>query len=59
MFGNNYAFDNPQALQKQIMADVNITIPEYNLLYSVFSLPNVFLTLASGFFIDIVGTYQI
>ena len=56
-FGNNYAFDNPQALQKQIMKDVGISIQEYNLLYSIFSFPNIFLTLASGFLIDHIGSY--
>ena len=55
MFGNNYAFDNPQALQKPIMNDVGVTSPQYNLLYSAFSFPNIFLTLAGGFMIDFLG----
>lgn len=55
MFGNNYSFDNPQALQSQIMADLAISSPQYNLLYSAFSFPNIFLTLAGGFMIDLVG----
>jgi len=37
------------------MKDVDISIQEYNLLYSIFSFPNVFLTLASGFLIDYIG----
>jgi hypothetical protein len=27
MVGNNYAFDNPQALQKPIMRDLDVTSP--------------------------------
>jgi hypothetical protein len=55
MFGNNYSFDNPQALQKPIMKDVGLSSPQYNLLYSAFSFPNIFLTLAGGFMIDFLG----
>ena len=55
MFGNNYAFDNPQALQKQIMRDVGVSSPQYNMLYSAFSFPNIFMTLAGGFMIDFLG----
>jgi hypothetical protein len=48
MFGNNYSFDNPQALQVQIEEELNISIGQFNLLYTVFSLPNIFLTLIGG-----------
>ena len=27
MFGNNYSFDNPQALQKPIMTDIGVSSP--------------------------------
>lgn len=55
LFGNNYSFDNPQALQHQIMRDIGLTYTEYSLMYTVFSLPNVFLTFAGGFLIDRLG----
>ncbi|CAD8084472.1 unnamed protein product [Paramecium primaurelia] len=55
MFGNNYSFDNPQALQKQLTQDLDISISNYNLLYSAFSFPNIFLTLIGGFIIDFLG----
>jgi MFS family permease len=37
------------------MADLSISSPQYNLLYSAFSFPNIFLTLVGGFMIDLVG----
>jgi len=37
------------------MQEVNLTYTEYNLMYSVFSLPNIFLTFAGGFLIDHIG----
>lgn len=58
MFGNNYSFDNPQALQKPIKEDVGLNNTQYNLLYSAFSIPNIFLTLAGGFMIDFLGSQK-
>ncbi|CAD8205877.1 unnamed protein product [Paramecium octaurelia] len=55
LFGNNYAFDNPQALQSQIMEEVHISLTEFNYLYSFFSLPNILLTLIGGYLIDRIG----
>lgn len=55
LFGNNYSFDNPQALQTPIMEDVGVSRTQYNLLYSAFSFPNIFLTLVGGFMIDFLG----
>ncbi|CAD8099178.1 unnamed protein product [Paramecium sonneborni] len=55
MFENNYSFDNPQALQKQLTKDLDISITNYNLLYSAFSFPNIFLTSIRGLIIDFLG----
>ncbi|CAK59984.1 unnamed protein product (macronuclear) [Paramecium tetraurelia] len=55
MFGNNYSFDNPQALQRQLTQDLDISISKYNLLYTAFSFPNIFLTLIGGMIIDVLG----
>ena len=38
------------------MKEVGITLTEFNALYSIFSLPNIFLTLAGGCLIDYIGT---
>jgi MFS family permease len=37
------------------MTDLQISNPQYNLLYSAFSFPNIFLTLVGGFMIDFLG----
>lgn len=34
---------------------MGVSNPQYNLLYSVFSFPNIFLTLVGGFAIDMLG----
>ncbi|CAD8086990.1 unnamed protein product [Paramecium primaurelia] len=55
MFGNNYSFDNPQALQTQLIQQLDITISQFNLLYSAFAFPNIFLTLIGGVITNILG----
>ncbi|CAD8202056.1 unnamed protein product [Paramecium pentaurelia] len=55
LLGNNYSFDNPQALQTQIQQQLGISIIQFNLLYSVFALPNIFLTILGGMIIDRLG----
>lgn len=55
MFGNNYAFDIPQALESQIEKDLKISQVEFNLLYSVFALPNIGLSIGGGMMIDRIG----
>ncbi|CAD8173510.1 unnamed protein product [Paramecium octaurelia] len=55
MFGNNYSFDNPQALQSQLIEQLDITISQFNLLYSGFAFPNIFLTLVGGVITNILG----
>ncbi len=55
MFGNNYAFDIPQALELQIESRLNVTEIEFNLLYSVFALPNIGLSIGGGMMIDRIG----
>ncbi|CAD8118594.1 unnamed protein product [Paramecium sonneborni] len=55
LLGNNYSFDNPQALQTQIQQELEINIIQFNLLYSVFALPNIFLTILGGMIIDRLG----
>jgi hypothetical protein len=55
MFGNNYAFDIPQALENEIESRLNISEVEFNLLYSVFALPNIGLSIGGGMMIDRIG----
>lgn len=55
MFGNQYAFNNPQALQESLMNELNINEPQYDWLYTIFALPNIFATFIIGFLIDFLG----
>ncbi|XP_022686793.1 major facilitator superfamily domain-containing protein 1-like isoform X2 [Varroa jacobsoni] len=53
-FGSYFCYDNPAALQKHIMEDMNVTDADYANLYSWYSYPNVILCFFGGFFIDSV-----
>jgi MFS family permease len=55
MFGNQYAFNNPQALQESIMDELDIKETQYDWLYTIFALPNIFATFIIGFLIDFLG----
>lgn len=63
LFGQYYAFDNPSALNEQLkeemMERTQITAEGYayhfNLLYSVYSLPNIVLPLVLGMAVDRCG----
>ncbi|CAG9327828.1 im:7160594_2 [Blepharisma stoltei] len=54
-FGNYYIYDNPSALQPQLEKRLNMNSFEFNMLYSVYSFPNVILPLFGGYFIDAIG----
>lgn len=54
-FGNYYCFDNPTALAEPLKARLNLSNLEYNLLYSLYSFPNMVLPLFGGVFIDRIG----
>ena len=53
--GDYYCYDNPQALQIYLQKDLNIDASTYNLLYSVYNLPNIILPLVAGRLIDFFG----
>ena len=55
MIGNYYSYDNPAALKTQIedyMGDPDDYETLYSLLYTVYSIPNVFLPFFGGYFVD-------
>lgn len=58
LVGSYYCFDNPSALESQF-TDKNgsfaLSNVNYNLLYSVYSFPNIVLPLLGGFLIDRLG----
>jgi len=56
MFGSYYVYDNPTALAKTIKSEMDISDTKYNLLYSVYSFPNIVLPFFGGVFVDVFGT---
>ena len=55
MFGSYYCYDNPTALATQMKDEYNLNSIHYNLLYSVYSFPNVILPLFGGGLVDKIG----
>lgn len=53
--GDAFSFDNPQALETQLEQHFQISQMEFNMLYSVYSIPNVILPLVGGYLIDNCG----
>lgn len=58
-FGNQYCFDNPQALQGALQTDLNLSLTEYNGLYSFYSLSNFVMPIIWGLAIDRFGNRSI
>lgn len=54
-FGPYFCFDNPQPLQATIESNLGIDDTQYNLLYTLYSLPNIALALVGGLIIDFLG----
>lgn len=55
MVGNNYAFDIPQALEVPLEREFHLTQTQFNLLYSIFAVPNIGLSIGGGIMIDRLG----
>ena len=58
-FGRNYAYDNPQALQNVLTdpkGNFALSNFNYNLLYGVYSFPNIILPFMAGLIIDKLGS---
>lgn len=50
--GSYFCYDNPAALEDNIQDDMKISVTDYSLLYSIYSWPNVILSLFGGYLID-------
>ena len=50
--GSYFCYDNPAALQDQMLKDLNLTEGQFMLFYSLYSWPNVILCFFGGFLID-------
>ena len=53
--GAYFSSELPQALQPVIMERLDINLLEFNVIYSIYSLPNIILPFLSGFLIDRLG----
>ncbi|EAR94487.1 MFS transporter (macronuclear) [Tetrahymena thermophila SB210] len=55
MIGSYMCYDFPQTLQSQLQKANNYSDTQVNLLYSVYSFPNIILPLIGGYLIDFIG----
>lgn len=55
MVGNYYCFDNPAALKSNLDETIGLSESEYNLLYTVYSIPNIVLPFFGGYLCDMLG----
>ena len=55
MFAYGYVYDNPVALQSELITKYSLSNVEYNLLYSIYSIPNIILPFFSGIVSDKIG----
>ena len=53
--GNYFCYDFPAVLEESLEHYFNIKPVQYNLLYSVYSLPNIVLPLFGGILLDFIG----
>ncbi|XP_056612211.1 major facilitator superfamily domain-containing protein 1 [Triplophysa dalaica] len=51
-FGSYFCYDNPAALQTQVMQDMNLNTASFMQLYAWYSWPNVVLCFLGGFLLD-------
>lgn len=55
LFGRYYVHDMPQAIEKELLDYLGLSNLQYNLLFSVYSVPNMILPLVGGYIIDKLG----
>ena len=55
MLGNNFSYDSPGPLETQLKKQFNIDSQKFSLLYTVYSLPNMFLPILGGILLDSIG----
>uniref|UniRef100_A0A673BKS4 Lysosomal dipeptide transporter MFSD1 n=1 Tax=Sphaeramia orbicularis TaxID=375764 RepID=A0A673BKS4_9TELE len=56
-FGSYFCYDNPAALQTQVLQDMNLNTAQFMQLYAWYSWPNVVLCFLGGFLLDRVFVY--
>ena len=55
ILGNYYGSSNPYAVQAELLEKYEINNTQYNLLNSIYSIPNIVLCFFAGVFIDKIG----
>jgi MFS family permease len=55
VIGNYLCYDIPAVLERELQDNLGISELEYNLLYTVYSVPNIFIPLCGGLLIDYIG----
>lgn len=55
LFSNEYCFNNPQALQSTIEEQLQINQAQFNRLYTIIAIPNIFFAIFIGIIIDHFG----
>ncbi|KYQ92230.1 hypothetical protein DLAC_07077 [Tieghemostelium lacteum] len=58
-FGLQVAYSSPVALSRTFYDVMNISEEQYGLLFTFYSLPNVFMVIIGGILIDIIGTSKV
>lgn len=58
-FGSYAAYDAVAAVQDAIMTDLDLSINQFGLLYSVYALPNVILVIFGGKMVDTWGAHSV
>lgn len=56
VFVGVYSFNNPQALEESLREILNISQTQFQYLYSLYALPNIFTLIAVGYVVDLIGT---
>ncbi|ALC44413.1 CG8602 [Drosophila busckii] len=51
-FGSYFCYDNPGALQDNFKRDMDLSLTQFTLIYSIYSWPNVVLCFLGGFLVD-------
>lgn len=55
LLGGGYCYDNPQALETQLVSTLGISDYQFNLLYSIIALPGIVLPVFGGYICDFFG----
>lgn len=58
-FGSYAAYDAVAAVQDELMKDMSLTTSQFSWLYSVYSLPNIFLVILGGKMVDKYGSHHV